>query len=272
MIVILFVIVFSFAGYKFLSSKTTSSAGLKVVSTPQTSVFLNDKLVGKTPLDDKYPPGEYTLKLIPQDTSTQYSSWQGKITLSPSFLTYVNRELGSSELTSAGEILSLEKISGSQSQVAVFSTPDAASVLFDGQEKGATPLLLRDVLPGEHDVAISSAGFVGRTIRIQATAGYKLAVEFQLALAATNEPSPTITSTPTESGKSETTKPYVLIKDTPTGFLRVRSSSSTSATEVSQVKPGEKYPLLESKEGWFKISYSEGKEGWISSRYAEKVE
>jgi len=44
------------------------------------------------------------------------------------------------------------------------------------------------------------------------------------------------------------------------------------ATEAAKVNPGETYPFLDEKEGWFKIEYDKDKEGWISGKYAEKVE
>jgi N-acetylmuramoyl-L-alanine amidase len=64
----------------------------------------------------------------------------------------------------------------------------------------------------------------------------------------------------------------VVIKNTPTGWLRVRMEPSLSATEAAKVKPGEKYTLLDEKNGWYKISYKEGEEGWISGRYAKKLD
>jgi len=77
-------------------------------------------------------------------------------------------------------------------------------------------------------------------------------------------------ATPTEGPPMA--KPYVLIKETPTGWLRVRMEPSTTATEAAKVNPGEKYPLLEEKGGWYKIRYSGDKEGWISAQYATKFE
>ncbi len=83
---------------------------------------------------------------------------------------------------------------------------------------------------------------------------------------------PTEESKKTESDKTATVeKPYIEILDTPTGFLRVRSEPSTTASESGRVNPKEKYPLLDEKSGWYKIKLSTG-EGWISGRYAQKFE
>ncbi len=272
LIIIIFLVVLIFGGYKLLSLKSSGIAGLKVISSPNASIFLNDKLLGKTPYDDKYASGEYILKLIPEGISDQTISWQGKINLNPSLLTYVNRELGTSELTSAGEILVLEKISQSQTQLGIVSQPDGATVLVDGQEKGSTPLSPIEITAGEHEVAVSSPGFSGRTVRILAVTGFKLSANIQLALAPGQEIPATASATTIQTKDKEMARPYVLIKDTPTGFLRVRVASSLSATEAAQVKPGEKYPFVDQKEGWFQITYETGNNGWVSSSYAQKVE
>ncbi len=272
LIVVLLVAIIGYSAYRFILSKNPEISGLKINSNPSAEIYLNDKLIGKTPYEDKYKIGEYVLKLIPQGLEVSAFAWQGKITLNPNVLTYVNRDLGQSELTSSGETLTLEKISQNEAQLNVFTTPDAATILLDGIERGVSPIFLADLSPGEHDVAAVSAGFIGRTVRVQLTSGYKLMINFQLALnkqegGAASE----VTPTPGTTAELPGGKPYVVIKETETGFLRVRSGPSKSATETAQIKPGDKYPLLEEQEGWYKISY-DGKEGWIASRYAEKGE
>lgn len=59
----------------------------------------------------------------------------------------------------------------------------------------------------------------------------------------------------------------VTIKDTETGWLRVRATPSGS--EIGKVYPGETYKLLETKGDWLLIELADGQKGWISSRYAE---
>ncbi len=271
LIVVIFVAVLGIGGFKFITGGS-SVAGLKVLSSPTASIFLNDKLIGKTPYDDKYGSGEYILKLIPEGISEQSVSWQGKINLNPSVLTYVNRDLGTSELTSAGEILTLEKISAAVAQLAVISQPDGATIIVDGQEKGNSPLSAFEVTAGDHEIAVSSPGFTTRTVRAIAVSGYKLLVNVQLALAPGLEVPATGSATTSPVKSAEVARPYVLIKDTPTGFLRVRMEPSTSATEAAQVKPGGKYPYLDEQSGWLKITFETGKSGWVSGTYAEKVE
>lgn len=270
-VVLLLLAGLSFAGYKFYQAKSGGIGGLRVVSTPTASVFLGEKLLGRTPYEDKISTGDYILKLIPEGVVATASTWQGKITLNSGVLTFVNRELGDTDLTSAGEILTLEKIAEKDAQIAVLSTPDGAIVSLDGQEKGAAPLVLRNVTEGDHDVAVSSAGFISRSIKVKNTAGYKMTVTFQLAVArGGNNPSASPSASPSLSGTPD--KPYVTIKDTPTGFLRVRTDPSITATEAAQVKPGDKYSLLDTNDGWYKIKYDAKNEGWISAQYADKAE
>lgn len=265
-----------FALYQILVVNQKSDGALKVEASPESSVFLNDRLVGKTPVDMRYPAGDYVIKIIPEGGSDSISSWQGKAVVKPSLLTYVKRELGASELTSAGELVTLEKISDSDAQIEVNSTPESAKILLDGQEKGVTPLLLKDISATEHDISVMAVGFFGRTVRIQATPGYKVNVLFQLSLS-DNKEQPSQQATPsasvaTPSSEIKQSTASVIIKDTPTGFLRVRNDASTNAREVAQVKPGQKFPLVEEKNGWYRITYEEGKDGWISTRYATKSE
>ena len=272
-VIVLFVIAVIVGGYVLYNSRLGSISGLKVVSEPVANVFINDTLIGKTPLEDKRNAGEYTLKLIPEESSTQFSPWEGSVTLNSGLLTYVKRDLGSSELTTAGEILSLEKISGSEAQIEVVSKPDKASVVLDGQDKGVTKILLRDVVPGEHEIAISATGFAGRSVRVQAVEGYKLTVDFHLALISEDGLVESKEATDSsESIEEEKEGTVIVIGDTPTGFLRVRLGPSTSATEAARVSPGDEFPFIEEENGWYKIEYETGEEGWISGRYAEKVE
>ncbi len=280
---------------------TTNRAVLKINSIPEATIFLDNQHLGKTPYEDFVAPGEYTLKIIPQTTVEQVVSWEGKIKLTSGLLTYINRELGSSELTSAGEMLTLEKIAGRSAEIAIVSTPDGATVTVDGVEKGETPLILESIEPGEHEVVISSLGSVSRTVKIKATPGYKLTASFQLAITndiiarptpvATASATPKASTTPKPSVKPSASatpsatpkatakptppaKPYIEVLDTPTDFLNVRKEPSTTAEILTKIYPGQYYKFIESNTAgdWFKIEYEVGKTGWIASRYAKKVE
>ena len=91
-------------------------------------------------------------------------------------------------------------------------------------------------------------------------------------------PTPSPSSSPTASGsgvvkKSTSTKPYVEVLDTPTGFLRVRESTSASATELYKLAIGSTVPYANaSASGWLKVSYDGTKTGWVSGQYAKLVQ
>lgn len=264
----------SFLGVRFfLFQRKGSKAGLKVTSVPTASVFLDNRNIGRTPYEDKIEPGEYTLKLIPEITEGEVMSWQSKIKLTPGLLTYVNRELGKTELASAGEILTLEKIDEKVAEISVVTTPDGAKVKLDGIDRGVAPTTIKNVEPGDHQLTIESAGFKERTIKIMTTSGYKLIADVQLALSS-ETPASEETGEKQEEAGSEKEKggAQVKILDTPTGWLRVRSKPTTASTESAKVNPGEIFPLLDEQSGWYKIEYEEGKTGWIFGKYAEKVE
>jgi len=255
--------------------RSSRQAGVKIISIPQASVFIDDDLKGKTPFDQKTSAGTYLIKLTPEGTET--ASWQKQIDLQAGLITYINRELGESELTSAGEVLILENTGEDKSSISVISTPDGATVALDGQEKGTTPLLLSDIEPGEHTLFVFAPGFRDRQVKINSTQGHKLIVDMQLALVAGEKEATDSAEKSSEEGSQEgdaksSSSATLKILDTPTGWLRVRSEPTLSASESAKVDPGDEFELLDEQEGWYKIEYEKGKEGWISSRYADKVE
>ena len=63
----------------------------------------------------------------------------------------------------------------------------------------------------------------------------------------------------------------VVIKNTPTGWLRVRSGPGTNFAEIDRVFPGESFPLLEENENWYKIELEGRTNGWISAQYTNKI-
>jgi hypothetical protein len=271
-------------GLKFLGSRGAKQGVLKVNSNPKAAIFLSNKSLGQTPYEEKVDVGDFSLKLVPESTVTSYASWEGSIKIAPNLLTYVNASLSESEFTSAVDMLWLEKISSKVSEVAITTNPDGATVALNGEMKGITPLSLTSVSPGEHTLTITSPGFATRTVKLKANAGYKLNTIVKLALSPGSEVQPVATptasttggptATPTKATSSTTTppKPYALIKDTPTGFLRVRLEPSTSSSEAARVKPGDKFYIEDEKNSWFQIKYDATNKGWISAQYAEKVE
>jgi len=287
-------------------NRTPKQGELKIESQPIGTVYLEGKNIGRTPIGKttmKVAAGDYTLKIEPDPGITQLVSWQERITIGPNVLTYVNATMTESELTSSSYVLFLQKMNGKKSELSITTSPDGATVIFDDETKGLTPLILPEVTPGDHTITLVSRGFVTRMMKVRFNAGYRLIASVKLALSSgasmpseseasgsasvegaqtetKTSPTPSPkgkTSTPTPTGQAESLigtveRPYVLIKDTPTGFLRVRTEASTGSAELARVKPGDKYGYLDTKDTWYKIKLDASRSGWVSNQYADKVE
>ncbi len=59
------------------------------------------------------------------------------------------------------------------------------------------------------------------------------------------------------------------VKDTPTGWLRVRSEPSLNGAEVGKLNIGDTVTILEEKTGWLKVKTGAGLEGWASADYLQ---
>jgi hypothetical protein len=274
---------------KLLTNRSPKQGELRVDSNPAAAIFLDNRNLGRAPFRDKVTSGSYTIKLVPDSTTTQFASWEGSIVVGPNLLTYVNADLSESELSSAVDILWLEKISSKQSELSVTTSPDGASVLVDDATHGVTPISISDITPGDHTVTVTSVGFLTRTLKIRTTPGYRLIAMMKLGLSPGGQPptaSPTATPAITPTGKVTPTpktatssanlpdppKPFLIVKDTPTGFLRVRMEPSTSATEAARINPGDKFTILDTQNGWYQIRYDATNTGWVSGTYVDKVE
>lgn len=274
---------------KLISNRSPKEGELRVEVNPPVSMFLDNKHVGMTPYREKIAAGEYTIRLVPESATVNLAAWQGKVTVGPNLLTYVTATMSDSELSTAVDILWLEKSVTDSPELSVITTPDGATVVVDDATKGITPLTVQDIESGEHTMTVSSPGFLTRTLKIKLTQGFKLIANLKLALsgagsgdAASETPTATdsadLSSTPAPTGTDDGTtsatpqKPYVTIDDTPVGFLRVRMGPTTSATEAGRVDPGEKFHVFDEESGWYQISYDGTNKGWVSGQYATKTE
>lgn len=269
----------------FILDKTSEYGNLEVVSSPTTSVFINNSLVGKTPISDyKMKVNEYLIKLIPEGISTETASWNGKISIYKNALTYVNRELGSSDLNTAGEIFTTKKMESppenpNNGGIYVETDPQGAIVTLDNDEKGVAPLDLDNVSQGDHELSVFMPGFFRRTQKINVDPGYRVNALFKLAIDQSQKQVTTTEEQASASASAQTGQTYVSINDNPQGWLRVRDDASVDASEEAKVKPGEKYQFLDEKSGWYEIKYNgdqnglvsgEFTDGWVSAEYATK--
>lgn len=242
-----------------------------MTSNAKSDVFLNDKLIGQTPLckckEGEYlPVGLLTVKIVPQDSSL--SPFTAKVNIVKGALTAIDKTFLPGSLGSS-YVLSLEKLNSSESQLFIASLPSEALVSIDGSAQGVSPFLAKNIPPSEHEIEIRKEGYNKKTIRVRTVPSYKLIANIILGTELKlidQEASASASLTPFPSSPSAT----LTIKNTPTGFLRVRLSPSLSSSEVARVLPGDKLKYLEEQEDWYKVELDDGKIGWISSLYAQK--
>lgn len=229
-------------------------SGISVLSVPEgATVFLEGKEVGKTPFEDKnLDVKEYLVKL-----DKDGASWQGKVKLTPQTVTIINRDLAKDQASSSGEILTLEKGRG----VTIVSNPSESEVEIDGKSYGKSPLTI-NLDTGEHTIIVSHSSYLKRSIRASLPSDFNLTLSVDLSL---SEVDLSTVATPVISQT-----PEVIVKQTPTGFLRVRDKASLSGKEISRVNVGDSLVLLEELSGWDRVKLADGTEGFVSSVYVEK--
>lgn len=257
-------------------------AGLEINTSPPSTVFINDQDLGSTPYSDQnIKPGEYTIRLVPEPGDTELQTWETIITLDASVTTIINRTFATNETEATSYTLQLKPdLDKSKAFVSVISDPDTASVTIDSTSHGFTPVSKIELSAGGHNVDVSSPGFKPISISINLIEGYNLVVNANLAREiiilekspATSSATLDIDDLPEEDGNlltEDIAKPYVIIEETGTGWLRVRDApNSTTAEELGKVNVGEKLSYIESNDtGWYKVTF-EGEDGWISGRFA----
>lgn len=250
-------------------------SALQINTTPPANVFIDGKLLGKTPYQaNDLKAGEITVKLIPESTTEPLVYWEEKVKLNPGVLTLIEQDFAATEEALSGQTLTLEKIKEKDAaSLSVISDPDGALVSLDGETKGFAPLALDQVSVGDHQITISKEGYEERTIKAKAIVGYRLIASVKLAQEDSSA-SPSGSSSEEAGGSSSSggeSPQKVKIKSTPTGWLRVRKGPSMVEPEVAKVDPGEEFELLGEDSGWYKIKIDKETEGWISGQYAQKL-
>lgn len=283
----LFIAIIIFATVTYFLNKTSGKGAIQVTSFPESNVYLNGKLIGKTPLcigtekckiQNMLAIGEYTIKLVP--VAKEFKPYDAKISINKSTLTVVDRTF-SSGASSSGSIITLAPIPNkNDAELLVISLPTSSNVLLDSNRVGSTPLLLKNLTESDHDLHVTKDGYSDKLIKIRTALGYKLTSLVYLGVNPNfSTASAELKSENKDSSKEATESatisfPKVLILNTPTGFLRVREKGSISSLEIGRVLPGEAFELLDEKDGWLEIKLAspsgEGKTGWISGQYAKR--
>lgn len=255
----------------FFSKSRTGNGALQVTAVPVSNVYLNGKLVGKTPLckcegKDMVPSGMYTIRLVPL-AGDNLQPYEETITITKGILTVVDRTFGVGEASTGSVITLIPLADTSATQAFIASFPSDVSVTVDGNDSGKTPYLAKNLISSDHEILLTKDGYKDKTVHIHTVAGYQLKALITLGIA-------TQASTQAANFQNASLTPVVkatvTILDTPTGFLRVRSDPSLGASETAQVKPGDTFPFQDDQNGWYQIQLPDGRLGWVNSQYAKK--
>lgn len=264
-----------FLGLLFYLDINNKNGALQITTTPKSKVYINEKLVGETPLckcegENMLKPGEYKIQLIANEED--FLPYEEKITINPSVLTVMDRTFGQGGF-SDGKTITLTKLDDKNAnaiELFVTSFPKDATLFIDSNEVGTTPFSSKAITASDHELKLVKEGYREKIVRIRTVPGYKLTVVSSLGVLAD------INQSASPSAKTITPSPplpsvtKIVILDTPTGFLRVRYEASLTASEAARVKPGDTYEFLDETDGWFKIALEDGKTGWVSKQYAKK--
>lgn len=265
------ILLIAFSILFFLGFFESSKAGLLIDADPVSTVFINDKEVGKTPYETETVPSDVYIKIKPENINGYtFDDYETKVNLVSGIKTIIKRTFNMNEEYSSGVIVSFEKVASRNSFVTVVSIPDNVQVLIDGKIYGYTPLRV-SVSAGDHDMSIVADKYLEKKLPIRVYKGYKLTAFVKLAKSNEPDPLPIVTD-------REEIKFRIRINKTDVGFLRVRSGSSIGFPEVGQVKQDEVYDVLEEGENgkWYKIQMvgEDGvptETGWVSAEFVTKI-
>ncbi len=278
---IVFIVLLGFGAKTLILDRQNFHSALRVDAFPKADVYLNDSKVGQTPyVNENVTVGQYVVKLVAASGSMgSFVPWEEKVTLAAGGLTYVDRNLAASADQESGQTLWLSRLlSDNQAEVAVISDPDGANVTVDGLPKGTTSVLLPSIVSGDHEIRVSKQNYGDQIIYGKIVSGFRLNAYVKLGSISpggvgaitTASSSATAISSATPSAKT-LPKPYVVIQNTPTGFLNVRISPDLTATIAGKINPGDMYPLVSEQPGWVLLrqASSSANLGWASDQYVQ---
>lgn len=244
-------------------------SGIEILSYPPAKVYIDGKEAGMTPYkNNTLTPGDKEIKL-----STGKTEWVKEIHLENGANTVINREFGKTEEEGGGYILYFESTGDSKKAgLLVSSNPDRAAVYIDDTIKGYSPIRIDNAGEGDKKLSASYPGYRSVSSFVKLVNGYQLVMEADLAKEEAINPIDLETANPEiSSGSAQIqTGTMITIKNTETGWLRVRASADGNSAEVARVKPGEKYKMLSEVTDWYQIDLGGGKSGWVSTKYAGK--
>ena len=244
-------------------------AGLLVIANIPASVYVDGQLGGKTPYEATFLKNNVNIRVVPDDL-TVGKEYEVSVPLSQGLKSVVKKEFNLDENLESSYLVFFEKKEAKNPSLGVETIPDGSQIYIDGTPRGFAPYILDLVSQGEHQLTIKNTGYNDMEILVKTLPDYNLRVVAKLSK---------IADVLSASDISNQNAVYIAILDTPTGYLRVRAEPDSSAIEIHQVNPGEKYLLLEESSDmkWYKIQLQEpapglpdGISGWVSAEYSQK--
>jgi len=247
-------------------SLSPKRSAIEINSYPVAKVFINGKEMGMTPYKDRsLKPGENRVELISGD-----KRWSKKIKLQNNVNTVIDWEFGDNDDESGGYILFLERTGDKDNAgLMVMSQPSEATLTIDNEVKGFSPNRIKDIGEGDRHLTLTFPGYKSIDVFVKAINEYQLVIEGVLAKenVKINEREEINIDENSDLLREEE---KVVIKETGTGWLRVREEASKWSKEIGRVNPGESYVLLGEEVDWYQIKLEDESEGWVSAKYAEK--
>ena len=251
-------LVIVFVSSLFLGACGVEKSGVEIISSPIAKVYLNGKESGMTPYkNNSLKPGNIEIKL--EDGG---NSWEREIRLENNVTTVINWNLG--KVDNSGYILSMEK-SGENGSILINSSPGGAMIFVDGEVKASSPAKIENLDEGDKKISLRYPGFKNINLIVKMVSNYQIIIDAKLEKEEVVKNNEVQNQTPVKQ-----IVPMVKIRDTETGWLRVRNLPNSGGIEVGRIKPGESYELLEENTDWYQIKF-DSKNGWIFAKYAEKI-
>lgn len=141
---------------------TVQSGTLAITTVPQSaSVFVDNVFKGLTPLTLTETASGYHIIRI---TLPGHDDYVTSVTVEPSKTVLVQaalREAGAgTTATTVPATATTTALPRQNGSVAVTSVPNGATVTFDGEYEGTTPVIIPDILPGNHNITLTYPGYI----------------------------------------------------------------------------------------------------------------
>lgn len=237
------------------------NAGLLIETEPVSTVYIDGKKIGQTPLDINFEAKEVFLEIMPEDVSL--GKWETNVKLTPGIKTIVKRSFNVDSDYTSSAIVSFEKAAKNETLLTVVSVPESSQIYLDGRSYGFTPLRI-NITPGEHKFVVSSPGYLDKSLQIRAYKGYKLTAVTKLSKNGSYQ-----------GGSAKTNQEQITISGAGGEYANVYKEADFQSEVLGKVSSGETFDVLDKSSGtndpvWYKIEFESivyGENGGIPTKF-----